>query len=740
MITVYQGTQSQINARFLQLKAELPNPIVLYEAGIFPTGWTGMRQIASHLRRQHGNEAVNAVLKSDVALCPFIFPEENWDLDESAQNRFNLLKARYESRLNVPYTLYEYAGRMLGRLAEAFEFTLLMPQPDQLDSESLRIVENCYRFLPETRQNSHIGFATNLVDQVDADGITWNRSQGTVQHFVGSLLMHPGTSTVAVEGEGMDTDWGIQAETDLESALYERLANGQIGQDAAQEALAELYRAYERFSFRAVIRLGVRLLAVGTDLSPVLRSQVHGLIGSAGTFYQFSHHGNPPFDIFLVHHLSEALKHEPVPAYRSALFYRITFSYAERMEDLENALLWAEKGVAEANAHEIEPVAYDYHRSWAHNVRSYVYAVLDRWDDAISDVEHAFSLLQSGIERMEAENDPAQAYWLNDYRLSRFNLVIHQVYDGDELDRPSYSQAWFPRVQKVMADMPRLMYFDTFHWIDYHRNKLALNDGLAAAEEGIRDADTFFHGQKYVYAFCAGDLAYRAGKAEESQSYFEMAKSLRPDYNDLFWTARMDWFIAAAAFRQGNHSEAEAYLLQELESAKEMEMRIRVSNRLILTAAGRGERDLVSERVNETVDLAVELGELNLLIKVAGTAGRASHMVGDDAAAAEAYGQALELVDAAENTAELNQLGLLELYTGILLIHGYNEGFVAKALSVLKGGLDDLDGWWCLPQLAAHVARFRSEQADVTQFEAALQLFDKAVQERADCQTILNTQ
>ena len=41
------------------------------------------------------------------------------------------------------------------------------------------------------------------------------------------------------------------------------------------------------------------------------------------------------------------------------------------------------------------------------------------------------------------------------------------------------------------------------------------------------------------------------------RAFFEMAKALRPAYNDLFWVARMDWFLAACECRLGLYAEAE---------------------------------------------------------------------------------------------------------------------------------------------------------------------------------------
>ncbi len=104
------------------------------------------------------------------------------------------------------------------------------------------------------------------------------------------------------------------------------------------------------------------------------------------------------------------------------------------------------------------------------------------------DAEQAYVLLNDGLAAMEQLGDTSLNYWANDYKLSLFNLAIHQVYTGDEINEPAYSRGWFKRMNRIMELMPRIMRFDTFHWIDYHRNKLALRDALSATESGIEDA------------------------------------------------------------------------------------------------------------------------------------------------------------------------------------------------------------------------------------------------------------
>ncbi len=743
MIRIYQATSARIRTQFLSLKDEANRAIYLDNNSSFPTGWWGIKTLIHALKEYFDAGAIDKVIGQNKAISCFLFPELSDTLTDAEAKVYAFYKARLESRLNVPYGLLEAVAGLLDQLIGPYTFSLMIPDPVNIDPESLRVIENYYRLFPESRQKIVVGFPTDIVDREDVAGITWERSQGTVQYFVGNLFRYPATEVIDLDAavpeaisSGEKPFWNADRPADKEELVWSSLTAGEMNIGKVLSAVRVMESCYERYSFRAVVKIGLRILETQFPLGNDIKAAIHGLVGSAANFYQFTHHGNPPFDDFLEYHFLEALRNERRPEIRSALLYRITFTLAERKADLDRAAEWAEKAVVEATQNTLPVIQHDYHLAWALNVRAHVYAHKDMTEACAEDAERAYALLEEGLARMEKEGATSLSYWANDYKLSIFNLAIHQVYTGDEINEPAYSRAWFKRMNHIMELMPRIMRFDTFHWIDYHRNKLALRDALSAAETGIEDAVFFKHGQLYVYLFCAADLNYRMGNAAKALQLFEQANQVRPLYNDLFHMFSFPWFIGNCYARMGLADDAEAVFEKELIDAASMDYQIRLMINLALLSAHKGDREALEHRMNKAIDMAVEYGEQNLLLKITATAGYTLCHIGDHAGSAGAYNQAMDLANSLhQEDLVLNPAYLFEMYTGYLMVHGYSEALFVQTIQLIPEALDDMESWWYLTALAPFVEIFRNSRpagAAWTKVDEALSIFDLVIAERAD--------
>ncbi len=741
MIKIYQGTQHQVNQHLLTLKNELAPVFCLYNHKEFPQGFGGMRMLVQYLKDQFSETEVQRILEADAAIASFIFPEMEKTLSESQKKEYLFYHARLESRLNVPYGLFERMAKLIGNLLESYEFAILIPDLRTIDSESLRVFENYYRSYPDSRRELVLGFPTDIVDVVDENGITWARFQGDVQYFIGGFQQYPQSETILLKNNPDATSarvtWNNYQLVTPEEATYNRIsADVPLNSEQIREVIGVMDASYHRYSFRAVMLIGEKLLATQSRIDNVLKSYIHGLIGSAANFYQFSHHANPPFDLYMTHHFEEALRYEDRPAIRMALLYRISFTYAERRSEINIALEWAEQFVREAAALTVSQKQRDYHLSWAYNVRGYLYAHLGRIEEFAKDADNAYKLLDNGIKKMEKEEDTTFNYWLQDYKLSIFNLSIHQVYTGDEVNQYEYSKAWHKKMSDIMKFMPRIMLFDTFHWIDFHRNKFTLREALKSAEEGIQDAKFYKHGQIYVYTFCAADFTYRMGKAAEALELFKKAEEIRPYYNDLFYIYSMQWFIGNCYSRMKLYNEAESTYQAELAKSKTSEYRIILRCKLALVAAHKGEQNKVEVHINAAIEDALEYGEQNLLIKVASTAAYCLYAIGETEQAAAALSKAQELAQApAEAEKSLNDAYLFEMYLHQLLIESYSEPVFLQALQHLRKALNDIESWWHLPAFKQFVTTF--EKSNATRLADAqvidgLNVFKAAFAERVE--------
>lgn len=719
MIKIYQGTQQQVNDQLAKVKNQVPSSFFLYNDNEFPEGFYGLRRLINYLKKETDKKEIERILEENKVIASFIFPELEQTFSKQDKKEHSFYYARLESRLNVPYGLFEMTARLLAKLIDPYSFTIILPDITTIDSESLRVIENYYRYHPENKHDLLLGFATDIVDVPDANGITWTRSQGDVQYFVGGFNQYASSEVIVIEENSSTSQpatlLDIKEQPQFiseEEEVFNRLnATVVLDDEKVKEVINLLNSSYGRYSFRAVVTIGSKLLSAQPKLNPVLKSYIHGLIGSAANFYQFSHHPNPPFDDFLSSHFEEALKQEDRPEIRTALLYRITFTYAERKSDLENAAKWAEQFVQEASDLTLSQKQRDYHLAWAYNVRGHVYAHTDRFEACARDADKAYALLNEGIKKMEKEEDPTFNFWLNDYKLSIFNLSIHQVYTGDEINQYEYSKQWYKKMAYIMEFMPRIMLFDTFHWIDFHRNKFALHDALRSAEEGIEDSKTYKHGQIYIYTFCAADFNYRIGNASKALALFKKAEEIRPYYNDLFYIYSMPWFTGNCHLKLDQYDEAEAAFTGDLSKNNTTEYNISLRCKLALIAAKQKNKKKFEEQLNIAIDEAIENGEQNLLLKVATTAAHSLHLLHDRKSAVEALEKALEVSGSPVNGSTLNEAYLFELYFNYLLIHGYEEDTFLKAIKLIRGALNDIETWWLLPAFKNYVTLFEKSNS-----------------------------
>ncbi|MCA6361501.1 MAG: hypothetical protein IM638_00550 [Bacteroidetes bacterium] len=709
MIQVIQGAQHQINFFLHEFMQRESNVFVMHTHKEFPSGFYCMRMFTDYLKQRFGEEEVLQQLRADAAMNAFIYPEAASEMNDQDKKAFSSFSARFESRLNVPYGLFERLAALLSKLIGSNTINLIIPDIRMVDSESLRVIESYYRIYSPSSMSLYLGFTTDVIDKEDVNGIIWERYQGDVQFFAGGFLQYENVQHIKLtDGETTSVIWNTYDVVTAEEAIYNQLVSAKhISELPLNEIRAQLHESYARFSFRAVMKTGVALLERPDFTDNAIRAEVHGLVGSAANFYQFTHHANPPFDDYLMYHLEEALKYETRADVRMALFYRICFTCAERRSDMPAAEKWINQFVEEVNTSSLSDVQRNYHLAWAYNVRGHVYAHTGRFEEVERDGEIAYQLLFDGIRKMEAEGETTYNVWLTDYRLSIFNLTIHQVYTGDEENEYAYSRKWHKRMDEIMSFMPRIMLFDTFHWIDYHRNKFDIINALKSAEEGIQDAIELKHGQIYVYTVCAADFNFRLGNIEKALDYFSRAEKLRPVYNDLFYFLSTSWFKACCLAKLGRYAEAEALFTDELKNNPAPDYRIGLISRLAVIEAGKGNRSEFEALINTAIDEAVDLGELNVLLKVALTSCQCLLQLGDNQNGREALEKVNELIqNAAHENETLSKTTLLETAVCNLMLNGYQENQVLAALGILKEALNDIESWQYLPVLSRFVEEF----------------------------------
>ena len=119
-------------------------------------------------------------------------------------------------------------------------------------------------------------------------------------------------------------------------------------------------------------------------------------------------------------------------------------------------------------------------------------------------------------------------------------------------------------------------------------------------------------------------------------------------------------------------------------------------------AAHRGDASAAEAEINQAIAAAVELGERDVLLRVAVAAGEAFMRLDrvDDAAAAFAQALELELVHEAPAVSDL-----LAASVGALSAGSEDHHLVERSLAVLEPALIDAEAWWLLEPLGRACTR-----------------------------------
>src|ERR1044072_3856839 len=97
-----------------------------------------------------------------------------------------------------------------------------------------------------------IGFATDITDQEDENGITWHRSQGTIQYLMGSLFRHPFTEVIELDSAdkknaGDNLPWKVSSLPSQEELAFRSLSNEKINKTNVSGVIDVMQSSYERF-------------------------------------------------------------------------------------------------------------------------------------------------------------------------------------------------------------------------------------------------------------------------------------------------------------------------------------------------------------------------------------------------------------------------------------------------------------------------------------------------------------
>ena len=713
MIRILRGPGAVLGSACGRFAAGNPDAIWLAPPES-PRSWNGVRNLLAGAARSRGRNAVEEVLSRHRPAAGRLLPrfatdaaEEPTPEERAAAHRMTACPESHLSHnLLVQRPLFEGWASLLAELTA--DHTLLVPDVARLDRESLGALRTLYRRFPEQAPSLILGFDPQRPQpRPDEDGVIWEMPVADGLKLALGLLALPRAELVelgpreageAPEAQDLDsTPWDDPQET----AGWALLAGS--AQGSGDTATRAVQATFERFAFTAALRLGRGLLATDLSLSPAQSAETHALVALAAHNRQFRSLGNRPLAHWLERHLRAAWRDETRPARRSALAYRLAVTVGRRLKKPEEGLEWAARAVEEAQREGVPSRQAAHLEAWGRNIRAYAWMESRQLDKAREECERAFALVDAEVrdgagspETAAVADDPLLREIAFTHALLADNLAALAELSGDDAG----FRHWKEIGESPAAGVPGLVRFEGLSWVRFHRREgrldRALPRALAALESARAEQDAF---REYRYAVQAGDLLDRLGRHDEALERFGEARDLRRRLGAPRFLRPVTAAAASVARRAGRLDEARALLREALADA-EGAARAECLAALGRVAAEDGDPETAETQIGEAVDAAVDLGERDVLVRVAVAAGEVSLVLGRRRQAREAFGRAREMAEKESPAGDrlAIELGLAETAGSPLGAEALGD-----LLRLLPEALSDADTWERLPRLAARV-------------------------------------
>ncbi len=475
-------------------------------------------------------------------------------------------------------------------------------------------------------------------------------------------------------------------------ALLDAPADAPQDLEGARVVLEAVRGCFRCFGFTVALRLALALLEREPPLPSEELGELHALAALSAYNRQVRGEGNLELAALLERHLLAARALLPSPAWQSHLLYRLVINTGRRKGALGDADTFAEESLAAAADPTLPPGQAGWLRAWALNGRAYLHIRRRALDAAINDELDALALLD------QAQGPGVPANEVEPTRAVLYDNLTRMTLEGGRLDEARRWHALLEeadrRVLGEVGPVPRMKA------IAIARRERRLREALDQARAGLAAATARLSAlYADLFAMEVGDLCYRLGDAAGAREAFGQALRLRErvaDDPDVF-QARLG--LALSAWRAGDRGAAEEQLLGLLQhpAAERETVRARLLAWLGVLAAELGDGSTADARINAGIELAVSTGDGDTLLEMALLAGRACLALERQEEAAEAYAQALALLETGDGLLAPAPLRL-RAWLGIARTRA-DALALAEALRILPEALEDAEIWWALPLL-----------------------------------------
>ena len=757
MIRVVRGHRKQLDNYFSKSLKD-GNRLLLAKAEGTTSNWEPLCYLLNQISEQVGPQAIDDVLAEDLAAASFAYEDRIALLTDRERSKRHYYGARYSSHLShnwyIHRPLFQAWAKLLYRaltLPEVSGKILIVPNSQDMIGPINAILKTISRLYRHAKSDFTIviGFEINTPPPThDQNGINWNLGSANPR-FSGGLLqvadfVENAPECTENEPNSLNLYRNEVSQASSEHTAYQTLNSSKsLNNQQVEQIINAMTMAYQGLGFQNTLELGLKLLEFKTALNRMQKANVHGLIGLAAHNRQFSATDQRLHE-FLLYHFTQAYKYEVDPGIRSALCYRIAVTRGRRMKQPKDGLKWAEKALVEAKSKKLSETEQVYYHNWGINIKAYLLMMTRQLEVAYETGESVFNTVHQHfnelLETPNSEQNADATLWQREFfatvQVLRRNMFALCYYTA-KLPEFRY---WLDKMEETTPSSPEVRRATYVEWAEYYSALLQPTKVLTAVETGFGHLEQEPESELFLdYSKHAITANYQVGNLTESHDHLNKYRGALDDIA-MPWYFEFDLIkYAPIYFRHGNDLSLKNVVdLSEERINADKDDPVKCVEYLLIQGqvyAKQQEKDSAEKLINDAINIAVEHGERNLMMRVARVAGSCSDILASPGDALQAYRQSLEL---SQHEADIPPWPE-ELFLTLIAIQakeGPSIEHMEMALGVLPAALEQMEPWWELSSMLQLLVRLaKSDQNSYHEMtnRQSLQAVVEAARQRDDC-------
>ncbi|KAB8153349.1 hypothetical protein EZY14_008950 [Kordia sp. TARA_039_SRF] len=753
MIQICSGTPKAIYY-YISKTYTTADAIIINGSDEFSLPFLVIRQAIPILKQRLGAATVSSTLKDYKLLINTLYKDSSYDFADC--EKYNRITASLSSNIThsrvAKDTLIRESAEILCKLIRNHNLRLIIPDVRHLDTGSIDVLRHLYHVSSETAPDIVIGYDPNWGDTIFDDelGISWYRSVDSVtifQAFINALTAKAtSVKTVDEVTETLSTIKKYTPQLDAEDEALEwkifqktkHIAQIELEQDAVAIFNA-IEKCFRLFDFTNTLSLSLKVLAtIESHLSELHKGQLYHMIGLSAHNRHFFSQQNEPLAIFLLDTFKKAVQYEKDAARKTAILYRLIVTTSRRLNDISLASKYLQEAYNELETGDFSGYHQPILSAWIYNIHSFILMKKREIDTSIDMQAKGFYLLEELEEVSEKETAIEIEY--TKAVLAENLATLHSITENFEA-----MEFWYGKEVAFTQKWPSLHATSFAEWQSFFYQNLQLKQALQKTEQGITQSqDSFNYILEYFFTLSAADINYRLGNITKAIEYFKRAIVMQSQIDHSYISAEVLQRSIIKSHLQAAEYSAVISLLQQLQVDEKASIESHVEHNCLFAIcyAKINDKATSEKYMNIAIDMAVQSGEANLLLKVCIAGGMISETVAKEEAIGF-YNKALEIAEVSidGNTFQPNAEDLVKLHLGLYKIDNQQTSHVFMALNHLEKSLKkSADIWKELKTILKLLLSLPEETLKkyIAKNEQVIANMIKAASQRDDCEEELN--